>query len=214
MDVHLRLHAVDYRAAGLADMGRPDGYVARQVTGWNRRYRNARTEDVPGNDALMDWLETSMPGECARACVIHNDYKFDNVVLQSTGDGLKIIGVLDWEMATLGDPLMDLGCSLAYWIEADDPTPMQAARMMPTHLPGMMTRRALVDYYLDRSGLGQTTFDFYYVFGLFRLAVIVQQIYYRYFHGQTTDPRFASFGQLGALLSQRAEAVIGGESGL
>jgi aminoglycoside phosphotransferase (APT) family kinase protein len=214
LDVHLRLHSVDYDAAGLSDMGKPDGYVQRQVLGWSRRYRDARTADVPENESLMDWLEASMPTEGAGGCIIHNDYKFDNVVLERTDEGLRISGVLDWEMATLGDPLMDLGCSLAYWIQADDPPEMMAARMMPTHLPGMMSRREIVDYYLSRSGLEVGSFDFYYVFGLFRLAVIVQQIYYRYFHGQTADQRFAGFGRLGALLSGRAEAVIVGDATL
>jgi aminoglycoside phosphotransferase (APT) family kinase protein len=214
LDVHLRLHSVDYDAAGLSDMGKPDGYVQRQVLGWSRRYRDARTADVPENESLMDWLEASMPTEGAGGCIIHNDYKFDNVVLERTDEGLRISGVLDWEMATLGDPLMDLGCSLAYWIQADDPPEMMAARMMPTHLPGMMSRREIVDYYLSRSGLEVGSFDFYYVFGLFRLAVIVQQIYYRYFHGQTADQRFAGFGRLGALLSGQAEAVIVGDATL
>jgi len=118
--------------------------------------------------------------------------------------------VLDWEMATLGDPLMDLGCSLAYWIEAADPPPMMAARMMPTHLPGMLTRRELIDYYLERAGRPGADFRFYYAFGLFRLAVIVQQIYFRYTRGETGDERFAGFGRLCALLSDRAEAVVRG----
>jgi aminoglycoside phosphotransferase (APT) family kinase protein len=214
LDVHMHLHSVDYESAGLSDMGRPDGYVQRQVLGWSRRYRDARTADVPENESLMDWLEASMPAEAAGGCIIHNDYKFDNVVLERTDEGLRISGVLDWEMATLGDPLMDLGCSLAYWIQADDPPEMMAARMMPTHLPGMMSRREIVDYYLSRSGLEVGSFDFYYVFGLFRLAVIVQQIYYRYFHGQTADQRFEGFGRLGALLSGRAEAVIAGDATL
>jgi aminoglycoside phosphotransferase (APT) family kinase protein len=213
LDVHLKLHSVDYEAAGLGDMGKPEGYVSRQVLGWSKRYRNARTEDVPANEGLMEWLADNMPGE-SRGCIVHNDYKFDNVVLDRADDGLRITGVLDWEMATLGDPLMDLGCSLAYWIQADDPPEMMAARMMPTHLPGMMTRRECVNYYLSRSGLDGMSFDFYYVFGLFRLAVIVQQIFYRFFHGQTVDPRFATFGKLGSVLSRRAEAVIAGKAAL
>ena len=146
MDVHLELHEVDYVAAGLAEFGKPAGYVRRQVEGWSRRYRAALTDDVPDNEALMDWLASGQPPDDPRPGLIHNDYKFDNVVLNPGPEGLRITGVLDWEMATLGDPLMDLGCSLAYWIQADDPPPMMAARMMPTHLPGMLTRQALVDY--------------------------------------------------------------------
>lgn len=214
IDVHLELHAIDYRRAGLEDLGRPEGYVLRQVEGWSKRYRAARTGDVPDNEALMEWFGANMPEADTRAAIIHNDYKFDNVVLADDGQGLRIRGVLDWEMATLGDPLMDLGCSLAYWIEAGDPAPMQAARMMPTHLPGMMSRRQIVEYYGERSGHDTGDFVFFYAFGLFRLAVIVQQIYYRYAHGQTSDPRFAEFGRLGAVLSANAESVAAGQRGL
>lgn len=212
VDVHLELHGVDFRAAGLQDLGRPEGYVTRQVEGWSTRYRAARTDDVPDNEALMNWLASHLPPEAGRAAIIHNDFKFDNVVLRPSD--LAIIGVLDWEMATLGDPLMDLGCSLAYWIEADDPAPLQQMRMMPTHLPGMMTRRQILEDYLAASGNELNDFCFYRVFGLFRLAVIVQQIYFRYTRGQTRDPRFAGFGRLCALLSARAEAVTGGNSPL
>ncbi len=213
-DVHAELHAVDYAAAGLEELGRPEGYVERQVAGWSKRYRAARTEDVPDNEDLMRWLEDHRPPESPRAAIIHNDYKFDNVVLRPVDGRLAIVGVLDWEMATLGDPLMDLGASLAYWVEARDPEPVQQIRMMPTHLPGMMTRRQLVDYYLARSGLSAPSFDFYYVYGLFRLAVIVQQIYYRFVHGQTRNPRFAPFGQFCTVLSRRAEAVAAGDAAL
>jgi aminoglycoside phosphotransferase (APT) family kinase protein len=214
VDVHLELHRVDYEAAGLAGFGKPAGYVGRQVHGWSKRYRAARTDDVPDNEALMEWLAAHMPPDDPNPAVIHNDYKFDNVVLADEGGGLRIVGVLDWEMATLGDPLMDLGCSLAYWIEADDPPPLQLARMMPTQLPGMMTRRELVDYYLERAGRSGVSFDFYYAFGLFRLAVIVQQIYFRYVQGQTADPRFANFGQLCSLMSHRAAAVARGDASI
>jgi aminoglycoside phosphotransferase (APT) family kinase protein len=214
VDVHLELHRVDFEAAGLASFGKPAGYVGRQVHGWSKRYRAARTDDVPDNEALMEWLAAHMPPDDPSPAVIHNDYKFDNVVLDDEDGALRIVGVLDWEMATLGDPLMDLGCSLAYWIEADDPPPLQLARMMPTQLPGMMTRRELVDYYLEQAGRTGVNFDFYYAFGLFRLAVIVQQIYFRYVRGQTADERFANFGQLCSLMSHRAVAVARGEASI
>ena len=212
VDVHLELHAVDPDSAGLADLGKPAGYVSRQVEGWSRRYRNARTEDVPDNEALMEWLADAQPASTSRGAIIHNDYKFDNVVLHP--DDLRIIGVLDWEMATLGDPLMDLGCSLAYWIQADDPEALQQLRMMPTHLPGMMTRQEIVDYYGERSGMETGDFRFHYAFGLFRLAVIVQQIYFRFVRGQTHDERFAGFGRMCSLLSGTALAVSRGERNL
>ena len=214
LDVHLELHAVDYTAAGLGNFGKPEGYVGRQVHGWSKRYRAAHTEDVPDNEELMAWLAAQMPADDPRPALIHNDYKFDNVVLETGTEGLRIVGVLDWEMATLGDPLMDLGCSLAYWIEAADPPEMMSARMMPTHLPGMMTRRELITYYLEHSHRAGVSFDFYYAFGLFRLAAIVQQIYVRFVRGQTTDRRFAGFGQLCTILSRRAAVVAGGDASI
>jgi aminoglycoside phosphotransferase (APT) family kinase protein len=210
VDVHAELHAIDYQAAGLGELGRPEGYVDRQVDGWSDRYRAARTDDVPDNEALMAWLQANRPGESAGAALIHNDYKFDNVVLAMSAGQWRITGVLDWEMATVGDPLMDLGASLAYWIQADDPEPMQQIRMLPTHLPGMMRREELVAYYFDRTGLEPARFEFYYVYGLFRLAVIVQQIYYRFVLGQTKNPRFAPFGQFCTVLSRAAEDVAAG----
>jgi aminoglycoside phosphotransferase (APT) family kinase protein len=212
VEVHAELHAIDYEAAGLAELGRPDGYIARQVSGWSARYRAARTDDVPENEALMSWLESNRPPEAARAAIIHNDYKFDNVVLGETQGELRITGVLDWEMATLGDPLMDLGASLAYWVQADDSEPLQQIRMLPTHLPGMMRRRELVEYYCVRAGLAPVHFDFYYVYGLFRLAVIVQQIYYRFVRGETQQPRFAPFGRFCRVLSETAAAVASGKA--
>lgn len=210
VDVHTELHAIDPEAAGLGELGRPDGYVARQVAGWSDRYRAARTDDVPDNEALMSWLAANRPPEAARATIIHNDYKFDNVVLCESPDGWRISGVLDWEMATIGDPLMDLGASLAYWVQADDPEPLRQIRMLPTHLPGMMRRSEVVEYYCARAGIAPLRFDFYYVYGLFRLAVIVQQIYYRFVLGQTKNPRFAPFGQFCTVLSRTAEAVAAG----
>jgi aminoglycoside phosphotransferase (APT) family kinase protein len=212
VDVHAELHAVDYEAAGLGELGHPEGYVARQVDGWSNRYRAARTEDVPDNEALMAWLAANRPPEAARAALIHNDYKFDNVVLDRCDGQWRITGVLDWEMATIGDPLMDLGASLAYWVQADDSRALQQIRMLPTDLPGMMRRAALVEYYFERTGLAPAPFEFYYVYGLFRLAVIVQQIYYRFVLGQTRNPRFAPFGQFCTVLSETAEAVASGKT--
>ena len=144
---------------------------------------------------------------------IHNDWRFDNVIL-SAQDPTKVIGVLDWEMATLGDPLMDLGNALAYWIQADDNKLMMATRRQPTHLPGMLTRREVIDYYLDRSGLGSRVssrdFTFYEVYGLFRLAVIVQQIYYRYHHKQTRNPAFKNFWIMVNYFDWRCRKIIKG----
>lgn len=201
------LHQVDFAAAGLSELGKPEGYVGRQVSGWNGRYAKARTDDVPENPQVMAWLEDKQPPDGANPGIIHNDYKLDNVVLDPA-DPLKVIGVLDWEMTTLGDPLMDLGSTLAYWVEAGDPPYMQLARMMPTTLPGMFTRDEVIAHYAQLTGRNMDHFDFYYAFGLFRLAVIAQQIYYRYYHGQTTNKRFEAFGQMVGLLIQRTDEII------
>ncbi len=148
-----------------------------------------------------------MPADHPTSSIVHNDYRFDNVILDPNNP-MQIIGVLDWELTTLGDPLMDLGNTLAYWIQADDPAPFQMMRRQPSHAPGMLTRREFVDYYAQRSGIQIDNFDFYYTYGLFRLAGIVQQIYYRFFHGQTQDKRFASFIQVNKLLEQMSLQVI------
>jgi len=189
LDVHVQLHSIDYKAIGLDGFGKPEGYVKRQVEGWTERYRAARTPDAPTCEGIMQWLHDHMPPDFARPAVIHNDYKFDNVVL-NPDNPLEIIGVLDWEMATIGDPLMDLGSSLGYWVQADDPPEVQLAGMLPTNLPGALTRAEMVERYADKAGITIDNFDFYYYFGIFRIAVIMQQIYYRSYHGQTSDPRF------------------------
>jgi len=201
------LHGVDYEGIGLGDFGKPQGYVERQVTGWSRRYRAAHTPDVPDAEEVMAWLVEKMPPDTDAPCIIHNDYKFDNVVLDPNNP-LVIIGVLDWEMTTLGDPLMDLGGSLAYWVEANDPEEMQLIRTVPTIANGSMTRRQLVDYYEEISGRSMAHYDFYYCFGLFKLAGIAQQIYYRFYHGQTQDERFKVLGGVTTILEKAAKRVI------
>jgi len=189
VQVQHELHAVDFYNVGLDDFGKPAGYVERQVNGWCRRYRAARTPDAPDCEDIMAWLQAKMPPDSNQPAIIHNDFKLDNVVLDRDNPG-KIIGVLDWEMATLGDPLMDLGGSLAYWIEKTDSPEMQTIKFMPTDTEGALTRDELVRYYAELSGRTIDNYDFYYCFGLFRLAVIVQQIYYRFYHHQTRDKRF------------------------
>ena len=208
VDVLARLHGLDYRALGLADLGRPEGYAARQVRGWTERYAQARTADAPRADEIADWLAANAPPESGRAALIHNDYKLDNVVFDSRNPE-RLVGVLDWEMATIGDPLMDLGCSMAYWVEAGDGPEMLATRMLPTQLPGSLSRADVLTRYSAASRQPMVDFRFYRVFGLFRLAVIIQQIYYRYFHRQTKDPRFAALGPMGHLLLRWAQAEAG-----
>lgn len=189
LSIQYELHTIDYSSIGLENLGKPDGYVKRQVTGWSERYMAAKTPDAPDAEKVMAWLEEHMPADTKKPGIIHNDFKLDNIVLDESNP-LNVVGVLDWEMATIGDPLMDLGSSLAYWIQNNDHPDMQAIRMMPTNAEGAPTREELAGLYSELSGRKIDDFDFYYCFGLFRLAVIAQQIYYRYYHGQTKDERF------------------------
>ncbi|MBX8530960.1 phosphotransferase family protein [Pseudomonas cichorii] len=207
IDKLVELHQVDYQACGLADLGKPQGYVERQILGWSERYEKAMTPDAPAWEKVRNWLVAKMPADHPKPAIVHNDYRFDNVILDPENP-MRIIGVLDWELTTLGDPLMDLGNTLAYWIQADDPAPVQLMRRQPSNAPGMLTRQQFVDYYAERSGIRIDNFDFYYTYGLFRLAGIVQQIYYRFFHGQTQDKRFAQFIQMNLLLERMSLQVI------
>jgi aminoglycoside phosphotransferase (APT) family kinase protein len=200
------LHGLDYRAAGLGDLGRPEGYVTRQVTGWTERYARARTNDLPAVDRVAGWLAERLPPESG-AALVHNDYKYDNLVLDPD-DLTQIIAVLDWEMATVGDPLMDLGTTLGYWVEASDPLPLQRAAFGPTALPGSLTRRELAERYAERTGRDLSDVLYFYVFGLFKIAVIIQQIYARYVRGHTRDPRFAQLNNLVAELAGQADQAI------
>ncbi|GEO84702.1 MULTISPECIES: phosphotransferase family protein [Alphaproteobacteria] len=208
IDRLIELHAIDPVAAGLGELGRGDGYVRRQVEGWSDRYRKVRTPDSADFETVMGWLADRMPATETAIRIVHNDFRFDNVVLDPD-EPIRVIGVLDWEMATLGDPLMDLGNSLAYWVQADDDPTFLALRRQPTHLPGMLTRAEVIAYYGERTGLPVDDMDFYMVYGLFRLAVIVQQIYYRYAQGQTSNPQFAGFGKIARYLEKRCLAAIG-----
>jgi aminoglycoside phosphotransferase (APT) family kinase protein len=187
------LHAVDWRAAGLEDLGHPEGYVARQVEGWSGRWRKSRTDDVPDLDRAAAWLAANLPNNSGAALIhtlLHNDYKYDNLVLH--GQSLdRIVAVLDWEMATIGDPLMDLGTSLGYWMDPDDAPELRLLPGGPTRLPGNLSRGEVVERYARRSGRDVSGILFYYVYGLFKIAVIAQQIYFRYKQGLTHDERFA-----------------------
>jgi aminoglycoside phosphotransferase (APT) family kinase protein len=204
------LHTLDYQSAGLGELGKPEGYVERQVTGWGRRYQDARTDDHPEMDELGSWLVANQPTDCGPA-LIHNDYKYDNLMLDA-GDLTRIIAVLDWEMATIGDPLMDLGTTLAYWIEPTDPVEMHARAFGPTMLPGSMTRQQLLARYSQKTGLKTDRLHFYCGYGLFKLAVIIQQIYARYVRGNTQDPRFADLNGTVADLARRGLQVIQDEA--
>jgi len=199
----VQLHAVD--ASVLQELNKGSGYVARQVEGWSKRYRNALTDDVPDGEDVMNWLVRNQP-EDVGSCIIHGDWRIDNLVFELSEK--KLVGVLDWELATVGDPLMDLGSALAYWIDSDDEPGFASLRRQPSHLEGMPTRREFITKYLELSGRKCDDFTFYEVFGLFRLTVIIQQIWARYLAGQTTNPAFAGFGVGVNILVNRARGLI------
>ena len=198
-----RLHAVD--ATVLAELNKGLGYVTRQVEGWSKRYRNALTDDVPDGEDVMSWLAANKP-EDVGSCIIHGDWRIDNMVFDL--DQKRLVGVLDWELATVGDPLMDLGSALAYWVDRDDDLEFASLRRQPSHLEGMPTRREFIAKYLELSGRKCNDFTFYEVFGLFRLTVIIQQIWARYRAGQTTNPAFKGFGVGVNILIKRAQGLI------
>ncbi|MGB2672129.1 MAG: phosphotransferase family protein [Candidatus Acidiferrum sp.] len=186
----VRLHRVDYAAVGLSDLGKPDGYLERQVRGWTERYYGSKTHDYPEVEKISAWMQQRMPSTSV-VSLIHNDYKYDNVVLDEK-EITKIVGVLDWEMSTIGDSFTDLGTALAYWVDATDTDELQENRWGPTTHPGSFTRQEFVQYYARKTGCDVSQLAFYLVFARFKLAVIVQQIYFRYHQGLTHDERFAS----------------------
>jgi aminoglycoside phosphotransferase (APT) family kinase protein len=183
------LHGLDYSAIGLADLGKPQGYLERQVRGWIERYHGSKTHELPEVEPISRWLTENLP-TTSNAALIHNDYKFDNVVLDPV-DITRIVGVLDWEMCTIGDPLSDLGTALAYWVGPEDPEELQKIRWGPTNCPGSLSRAQLVERYARVTRRDVSNMVFYVTFARFKVAVIVQQIYYRYHHGLTKDQRFA-----------------------
>ncbi|MCK0122170.1 phosphotransferase family protein [Loktanella sp. F6476L] len=206
LDTLIALHKVDHVAAGLDTLAAGAGYTQRQIAGWSKRYRDARTWNVPRGEGIMRWLEANVP-ENEHLCLTHNDFRFDNVVLDPS-EPTRVIGVLDWELATIGDPLMDLGNTLAYWVEAGDDRLARATRRQPTTLPGMLTRDEVIAYYCDAMDLRPESFTFYQVYGLFRLSGIVQQIYARYYKGQTKNPEYKRFWVFVHYLHHRCRKLI------
>lgn len=203
VDALARLHAVDYRALGLGDLGKPDGFVARQVAGWYDRWQKAKVDEVKAMDEVHAWLAERCPKQSA-AALVHNDLKLDNVMLDAADPG-RVVAILDWDMATLGDPLADLGALLTYWTEPGDPAPFRATAMMPTS-PGFLSRAELVERYARSSGRDVSGIAYYHVLGLFRLAVIAAQIYVRFHRGQTKDQRFSAFGGLIPVVAEAARS--------
>lgn len=205
VDALVDLHAVDFAAAGLGDFGKPTGYIARQVKGWSERYVGSQTDDIAAMTSVATWLADHEPAEGAPS-LIHNDFKFDNVIFDPQLE--TITGVLDWEMATIGDPLMDLGGALSYWVESTDPQVFQMPIFGVTMKPGMVERTDFAERYFERSGRRTEHIVFFYAFGLFKTAVILQQIYYRYAKGLTQDPRFAPFIHVVRALAEQAQRAI------
>jgi len=197
LDTFTELHQLDYDAIGLTNLGKPEGYVERQVTNWGKQYLKAATKDVPSAEKVMQWMQENQPKNYQH-CLIHNDYKYDNVVFKDNS-WKEITAVLDWEMATLGDPLMDLGTSLGYWTLASDHDFVKQGIPSPTIFEGNPMRSEIVASYAKKSGRDIHNMVFYYAFGLFKIAVIAQQIYYRYSKGLTSDPRFANLDKAAEL---------------
>jgi aminoglycoside phosphotransferase (APT) family kinase protein len=198
IDALADLHDVDYRAIGLETLGKPDGFLRRQIDGWAARYERAKTRELPVVDALVAWLRDRQPPS-PPPTLLHNDWRLDNMMVDARDPG-RAEAVFDWDMCTLGDPLCDLGTLLASWIERDEALSGATAGTMPSNVPGFMTRREAVARYGARRGVDVAAVPYYYVFGLFKIAVVLQQIFYRYHVGQTKDARFANFDQVAELL--------------
>ena len=206
VDVLADLHTVDPSSAGLAEFGRPAGFMERQLRRWSQQWEASKTVDLPALDALRDHLVAAVPEQRANA-VVHGDYRLDNTILHPTEVG-AIVAVLDWEMSTLGDPLADLGAMLAYWSQADDSEVLRRARIMApvTACEGFPTRAEIIERYARRTGIDVTSVPFYETFGLFKTAVVIEQIYVRFVRGQTKDERFAMMGESVRRLAEIASA--------
>ena len=206
LDTLIELHGLDYKNCGLETLGKPEGYVERQVTNWGKQYIKAKTDEFPEPEMVMKWMESNQP-KVYDHCLIHNDYKYDNVVFKDE-TWHNIQAILDWEMATLGDPLMDLGTSLGYWTVASDHDFIKQGIPSPTSFEGNPLRSEVAEMYAEKSGRNIDNLVFYYVYGLFKIAVIAQQIYFRYKKGWTTDPRFANLNKAAELCCKLALKAI------
>jgi aminoglycoside phosphotransferase (APT) family kinase protein len=207
VDCLIRLHAIDISRTGLIALGKPEGFLERQVQGWADRWKRATTDDMPKMDCVIRWLIDHRPSSPAPT-LVHNDYKLDNVML-SENSAERIEAVLDWEMATVGDPLADLGLTLCYWAWVE--APQLRARGVPslTSQPGWYTRDQFVQRYAEGTGRDLSQIGYYEVLGIFKLAVILQQIYYRFRRGQTQDTRFQNFGDRVKGLVELADSLAG-----
>lgn len=208
VDTLATLHAIDVRPQGLADLGKPAGFVERQIRGWTDRWQGSKTSEVPVMDALATWLLEQRPPDPATPSIVHGDFKLDNVMLDAA-NVTRIVALFDWEMSALGDPLVDVGIFLAYWSPTAPPD-QQDALTSVTDRPGWFTREEVIERYALRSGRDVSALRFYEAFAFFKVAVVIQQIYARYVRGQTDDPRFARFDARVAFLARQAAAAAGG----
>lgn len=208
VDTLAALHEVDPSAVGLADFGRPEGFLERQVRRWKKQLDASHTRDLPAADELYAALAADVPMESA-AGIVHGDFRLDNLLVD---DSDETTAVLDWEMATLGDPLMELGATMSYWVQADDDDFLQLVRRQPTNVPGMMTRAEVVEYYAERTGRSIQNWTFYQVYGMFRVAGIMQQLYRRYVEGGTHNPIYAEMWRYPTFVEQYCQRVIAGEA--
>lgn len=209
VDTLVQIHAIDWKNAGLAEFGHPDGFLERQVKSWIERYFRSQAEENPLVEPLVRWLSEHIPTS-PLPTLIHNDYKLNNM-LMDTQNPAQPVAVLDWEMATIGDPLFDLAISLGYWVQPDDPEELRAILPTITHLPGFLSRAEFMQRYAEQSGRDLSLLHFYMTFAYFKLSVILQQIYIRWLRGQTQDPRFASFGvRIRTLIDHAAQLAARG----
>jgi aminoglycoside phosphotransferase (APT) family kinase protein len=207
VDTLANLHAIDVQAQGLSGLGKPAGFVERQVRGWTDRWHRSQTTPLPEMDALAAWLRDHLPADPMTPSVVHGDFKLDNVMLDP-GDVGCIVAVFDWEMSALGDPLVDVGILLAYWGPTAPPEQRDALTTV-TDRPGYLTKEQMVERYAARSGRDVSRISYYEIFAVFKIAVVIQQIYYRYVQGQTTDRRFATFDARVAYLARHAAGLAG-----
>jgi aminoglycoside phosphotransferase (APT) family kinase protein len=206
------LHSLSVAEVGLADFGRPAGYRQRQAEGWAGRLEAARTDDLVDFAPVTKWLADNMPREPERAAVVHNDFKLDNLVWDSENVA-ALKAVLDWEMSTVGDPILDLACTMSFWLDPTDPPELRALRAMPTLLPGVLSRSEAIHRYVERAKHPIQSAKFLLCFGYLRRAAIEQQKYVRYRRGETTDQRFSQLNASVKALRDTSLSVINGDLG-
>jgi aminoglycoside phosphotransferase (APT) family kinase protein len=206
IDALARLHDIDIDVSRLTHLGKPSGFVERQVRGWTDRWHRSKTSNIAEMESLAVWLSDHLPPNPTKPTIVHGDFKLDNLMLDERHPA-RLVAVFDWEMAALGDPLVDLGILLAYWVPNAPPDQRDALTTVTT-LPGWPSPQELIERYADRSGRDLSTLRYFEVFALFKIAVVIQQIFYRFVQGQTDDPRFASFGARVSYLATRAAALV------